>query len=154
MRPDVQAVVHSHVLSVIPFSITPSHPLRPVLHMAAFLPAQVPVFDIRPFSKNNPATVGKLQVNTAPLGAALAKTLGQGSVVLLRGHGDAVVGSSLQWAVFRAVYTGLNARAQLAATQLGSDTIYVNDDEIKMHPVEVFDVQRPWDNFVSRLPKR
>jgi ribulose-5-phosphate 4-epimerase/fuculose-1-phosphate aldolase len=153
-RPDVQAVVHSHVLSVIPFSITPSRPLRPVMHMAAFLPAQVPVFDIRPYSKNNPATVGKLQVNTAPLGAALAHTLGKASVVLLRGHGDAVVGSSLQWAVFRAVYTDLNARAQLAAAQLGSDTIYVNADEIKMHAVEVFDVQRPWDNFVSRLPKQ
>ncbi len=153
-RPDVQAVVHTHVLSVIPFSITPSHPLRPVLHMAAFLPSQVPVFDIRPYSKNNPATVGKLQINTAPLGAALVRALGRGTVVLLRGHGDAVVGGSLQWAVFRAVYTDLNARAQLAAAQLGSDTIYINDDEIKMHPVEVFDVQRPWDNFVSRLPQR
>jgi HCOMODA/2-hydroxy-3-carboxy-muconic semialdehyde decarboxylase len=153
VRPDVQAVVHSHVQSVIPFSITPSHPLRPVLHTAAFLPAQVPVFDPRTYAKDNRTAIGKLQINTAPLGVALAQMLGNGSVVLLRGHGDAVVGSSLQWAVYRAVYTDLNARAELAAAQLGSDTIYVNDDELKMHAVEVFDVQRPWDNFVSRLPK-
>jgi ribulose-5-phosphate 4-epimerase/fuculose-1-phosphate aldolase len=152
-RPDVQAVVHSHVPSVIPFSITPSRPLRPVLHTAAFLPAQVPVFDPRTFAKDNPAARGKLQINNASLGAALAHTLGQGTVVLLRGHGDAVVGSSLQWAVYRAVYTDLNARVALAAAQLGPDTIYVDDDELKMHATEVFDVQRPWDNFVSRLPR-
>jgi len=153
-RPDVQAVVHSHVQSVLPFSVTPSHPLRPMTHMAGFLAAKVPVFDHRNFSKDNPAAVGKLMVNTAPLGAALARTLGNESVVLIRSHGDAVVGSSLQWAVFRAVYTDINARAQLAAAQLGSDTIYLNDDELKMHAVEVFDAQRAWDNFVSRLPKQ
>ncbi len=55
--------------------------------------------------------------------------------------------------MFRAIYTDRNAQAQLAAAQLGSDTIFVNEDEMKMHPVEVFDVQRPWDNFVARLPK-
>lgn len=59
----------------------------------------------------------------------------------------------LQWAVFRAIYTDRNTQAQLAAAQLGSDTVFVNDDEMKMHSVEVFDVQRPWDNFVARLPK-
>ena len=152
-RPDVQAVVHSHVQSVIPFSVTPSHPLRPLLHMAAFLPAQVSVFDDRTFAKDHPDAVGKMQINTAPLGAALARMLGKDPVILIRGHGDAVVGSSLQWAVYRAIYTDRNAQAQLAAAQLGSDTIFVNDDEMKMHPVEVFDVQRPWDNFVARLPK-
>jgi len=29
--------------------------------------------------------------------------------------------------------------------------IYLNDDEIRMHPVEVFDVERPWENLKSRL---
>jgi hypothetical protein len=46
-----------------------------------------------------------------------------------------------------------NARVALAAAQLGPDTIYVGDDELKMHAVEVFDVERPWDNFVSRPPR-
>ena len=49
-------------------------------------------------------------VNNAKLGAALAQKLGGDSVVLIRGHGNAVVGASLPWAVFRAVYTQLNAR--------------------------------------------
>ena len=87
------------------------------------------------------------------LGAALAKTLGSDSVVLIRGHGNAVVGASLPWAVLRAVYTQLNARVQMDAIALGGLVIYLDDDELKMHPVEVFDVDRPWQNLKSRLPK-
>src|SRR5712691_2550234 len=40
VRPDVAAVVHSHSPAVIPFSIAPNRPLRPVLHLAGFLPAR------------------------------------------------------------------------------------------------------------------
>jgi ribulose-5-phosphate 4-epimerase/fuculose-1-phosphate aldolase len=92
VRPDVQAVVHSHSPAVIPFSIVPERPLRPVLHMAGFLPTRVPVFDHRNVSKDDPSLRGKLMVNNAKLGAALAKTLGGDSVVLIRGHGNAVTG--------------------------------------------------------------
>jgi len=153
VRPDVQAIVHSHSPAVIPFSITPERPLRAVLHMAGFLPIQVSVFDHRDVSKDDPSLRGKLMVNNAKLGAALAKTLGKDSVVLIRGHGNAVVGSSLPWAVLRAVYTQLNAKTQMEAIALGRDVIYLNEDELKMHPVEVFDADRPWQNLKSRLPK-
>src|SRR5262249_26220243 len=153
LRPDVQAVVHSHSPAVIPFSISPERPLRPVLHMAGFLPLRVSVFDHRSVSKDDPSLRGKLMVNTAKLGAALAKTLGGDSVALIRGHGNAVVGASLPWAVLRAVYTQLNARVQMEAITLGGPLIYLDEDELKMHPVEVFDVERPWQNLKSRLPK-
>jgi ribulose-5-phosphate 4-epimerase/fuculose-1-phosphate aldolase len=152
VRPDVQAVVHSHSPAVIPFSISPERPLRPVLHMAGFLPLRVSVFDHRSVSKDDPSLRGKLMVNTAKLGAALAKTLGGDSVALIRGHGNAVVGASLPWAVLRAVYTQLNARVQMEAIALGGPLIYLDEDELKMHPVEVFDVERPWQNLKSRLP--
>ena len=89
----------------------------------------------------------------AKLGASLAKTLGNDSVVLIRGHGNAVAGASLPWAVLRAVYTQLNARVQMDAIALGGQVIYLDEDELKMHPVEVFDVDRPWQNLKSRLPK-
>jgi ribulose-5-phosphate 4-epimerase/fuculose-1-phosphate aldolase len=153
VRPDVVAVVHSHSPAVIPFSVAPDRPLRPVLHMAGFLPAKVSVFDHRGLAKDDPSLRGKLMVNNAKLGAALAKTLDQDSVVLIRGHGNAVVGSSLPWAVFRAIYTQLNARTQMEAIALGGEVIYLNEDELKMHPVEVFDVERPWQNLKSRLPQ-
>jgi ribulose-5-phosphate 4-epimerase/fuculose-1-phosphate aldolase len=155
VRPDVQAVVHSHALGVIPFSISPQRPLRPVLHMAGFLPEKgVPVFDPRSVTNDDPSQRGKLMINNAKMGSALARTLGADSVVLIRGHGNAVVGASLPWAVFRAIYTQLNARAELDAINLGQDVVYLNDDEIKLHPVEVFDVERPWQNFKSRLPQK
>jgi HCOMODA/2-hydroxy-3-carboxy-muconic semialdehyde decarboxylase len=92
-------------------------------------------------------------VNNAKLGAALAKKLGSDSVVLIRGHGNAVVGASLPWVVLRAIYTQLNARVQMEAIALGGQVIPLNEDELKMHPVEVFDVDRPWQNLKSRLPK-
>ena len=51
-RPDVQAVVHSHSITVVPFG-TVNVPLRPIMHMAGFLPQQVPVFEIRDVKGEN-----------------------------------------------------------------------------------------------------
>ncbi len=75
-------------------------------------------------------------------------------MVLIRGHGNAVVGASLPWAVLRAVYTQLNARTLMDALAIGGEVIYLNEDELKMHPVEVFDVGRPWENLKSRLQSK
>src|SRR5262249_4036723 len=55
VRPDVQAVVHSHSPAWIPFSISPDRPLRQVLHMAGFLPGRVSVFDHRDVSRDDTA---------------------------------------------------------------------------------------------------
>src|SRR5262249_45590684 len=46
VRPDVDAVIHTHSMGVIPFSITKT-PLRPVIHNASFLHVGVPVWEIR-----------------------------------------------------------------------------------------------------------
>ena len=45
-RPEVNAVVHNHSPSVIPFGLT-QESLRPVFHMAAFIGEGVPNFEIR-----------------------------------------------------------------------------------------------------------
>jgi ribulose-5-phosphate 4-epimerase/fuculose-1-phosphate aldolase len=116
-RPDVQAIVHSHSPAVIPFSVT-SVALRPIMHLAGFLPQCVPVFDIRDVSGEN----NHITVNTNKEGAALAKVLGNSPVALMRGHGDAVVGPSVKHAVYRAIYTQVNAQIQLQALPLGQIT--------------------------------
>jgi ribulose-5-phosphate 4-epimerase/fuculose-1-phosphate aldolase len=152
VRPDVQAIVHSHAPGVIPFSLTPARPLRPVIHTAGFLPERVSIFDIRSVSKDDPSQRGKLLVSNAKLGAALARTLAADSVVLIRGHGNVVVGDSLPWAVLRAVYTQVNARTLLEALSLGQEVTYLNVDEINYHRNELYPT-RPWANFISRLPK-
>lgn len=122
-RPDVQAVVHSHSPGIIPFGVSDT-PLRPVLHMAGFLAPHVPVFEAR--DTLGPAS--DLLVRTPETGAALARALGAASVVLMRGHGSTAVGTSLGEAVYRAVYTEVNARVQAEALRLGN-CVYLTDDE-------------------------
>src|SRR5580658_658894 len=114
-RPDVGAVVHSHSPSVLPFSVVPSAPLRPISHMSGFLNSGVPVFEIRDSAGNG----SDLLISTPQLGRALAQTLGSRSVVLMRGHGSTVIGATLREAVFQAVYTEYNARVQREALALG-----------------------------------
>jgi HCOMODA/2-hydroxy-3-carboxy-muconic semialdehyde decarboxylase len=43
VRPDVQAIVHSHSAAVIPFGVTGKQ-LRPVSHMGGYLGAATPVY--------------------------------------------------------------------------------------------------------------
>ena len=123
-RPDVVAVVHSHSPAVVPFSVVRGTRLRPVCHMCGFLGAGTPVFEIRDVAGRG----SDLLIRDARLGAALARSLGSGAAVLMRGHGATVVGGSLRQAVFRAVYTEIGARLQADAMRLGPVT-YLTDDE-------------------------
>ena len=124
LRPDVKAVVHSHSPAVIPFSVT-QVPLKPVLHVASFLWAGVPVFEIR--DAGGPAT--RLLVENNTLGKALAMTLGDKPVALMRGHGDVVAGPDIPITVRYAIYTDLNARLQATALDLGGPINYVSAEE-------------------------
>src|SRR5262249_47963968 len=88
-RPDVQAVIHSHSPGVIPFGVS-QVPLRPIYHVAGFLWPGVPVFEIR-----QAGGITDMLVRSPDLGRALAEALGDKPVVLMRGHGSAVVGPSV-----------------------------------------------------------
>jgi len=112
VRPDVNAVVHCHTPSLIPFAVT-GVPLQPMYHQSAFLAAGVPVFEIR-----EAAGMTNMLVETKPLGVALAKTLGNKPAALMRGHGAVVVADSIMNVVGRSIYLDLNARIQLQAQEL------------------------------------
>src|ERR1044071_6427383 len=86
-RPDVNAVVHSHSPTVVPFSVT-DQPLRAISHIASFLAKGCPCFEVRDVG----LTQGLLVTNNTQ-GAALAKVLGDLPVALMRGHGNLVVAS-------------------------------------------------------------
>jgi ribulose-5-phosphate 4-epimerase/fuculose-1-phosphate aldolase len=120
-RPDVNGVVHSHSPTVIPFSVT-REPLKPI--RAPFFYPEVPVFDTR-----DTAGWTDLLISNPALGKALAETLGNNSVVLLRGHGNAVVGPTVRIAVYRAVYTEANAKLLLHAKMLGGPVNYLAPEE-------------------------
>lgn len=140
-RPDVMAVVHSHSPSVVPFSVSRRTPMRPICHMAGFMGVHVPVFEIREAAGDGT----DLLVTNGELGAALARSLGQSAVVLMRGHGSTVVADSLRRVVYRAVYTEVNARAQLQASLLG-DVVYLTEAEgLKTTGAVEGQAGRAWD---------
>ena len=122
-RPDVKAVIHAHSPSVIPFGTT-QVPMQPMFHISAFLSPRVPVFEIR-----KAGGMTDMLVSNAQLGKALAEALGKAAVVLMRGHGMAVVGSSLPLAVFRAMYTEVNARLQAQAIEIGGPITFLSPEE-------------------------
>jgi ribulose-5-phosphate 4-epimerase/fuculose-1-phosphate aldolase len=153
-RPDVQAVVHSHSLTVMPFGVA-GVPLKPVIAQAGFLPLETPLFEIRE-AWGSVKERGML-VRDSKLAAALAKKLGKAAVVLMRGHGHCVVSDSIRRATIQAVYTEMNARVLQAALQLGKTITYLDEKEIAYNAIENFDIERPWENFKSKVvvtPKR
>ena len=145
VRPDVQAIVHCHTPSLIPFAAS-DVPMRAMYHMAAFVADGVPVFDIR-----KAGGVTDLLVRDAPLGRALARTLGARSAVLMRGHGAVVVATSIPNVVGRSVYLDINARAQMQALALGGRLTYVEADEAKLRMTDPNEYARAWDLWKRKL---
>jgi ribulose-5-phosphate 4-epimerase/fuculose-1-phosphate aldolase len=139
-RPDVTAVVHSHSPSVIPFGVTKTR-LRPVYHMGSFLWSGAPVWDIRKVREDN-----DVLVRDRALGNSLAAALGSCTCVLMRGHGMTVVGEGVQEAVFRAIYTEMNARLQILAEQLEGPIQFLSETEGKRSSaVNRGTLERPWE---------
>jgi ribulose-5-phosphate 4-epimerase/fuculose-1-phosphate aldolase len=128
-RPDVMAVCHNHTLSILPFSISKTARLRPVLHTAAVLGGEVPVWNI---ADEFGAETNLLVVNMEQ-GRSLARTLGQGRIALMRGHGSVVVGPDVPGVVSACMNMDKNARVQLAAMQLG-----------EFIPLAPGEISRPW----------
>lgn len=146
-RPDVVAVVHSHSASVIPFAIT-RNALRPVYHMAGFLGEGSAHFEIREAGGNT-----DMLIRSSYLGAALAKSLGRHSCVLMRGHGSTVVGGTLEQAVYRAIYAETNAKLQLAAQGLGAIE-FLNREEAQLSSdMNDGQIPRSWNLWIQRLGK-
>ena len=112
-RPDIMSVVHSHSPSVIPFGLV-NVPIQAMFHNAAFLAAGVPVFDIR---EKFGAT--DMLIGNGAKGVALAQVMGKKDIAMMRAHGSVACGPTLQTAVFRAVYTEVNARVQHWTNALG-----------------------------------
>jgi HCOMODA/2-hydroxy-3-carboxy-muconic semialdehyde decarboxylase len=130
---------------VIPFAVTRGK-MRPIYHMASFLWSGVPVFDIRKVLPEN-----DLLIRDGRLGKELAKSLGPCACVLMRGHGMTIVGDGLQEAVFRAIYTQVNARLQMLAGQLEGPIEFLSDEEGKRATAtNRGTIERPWELWKQR----
>ncbi|OAP61572.1 hypothetical protein AYL99_03775 [Fonsecaea erecta] len=120
--PGVHCVIHSHAEEVLPYVVSMGVKLQAVYHMAGFLGSRgVKVFDIDPLY--HAGEQRDMLVNNARFGAALAEQFvsapdmqsPEEAVVLMRRHGFTCVGRDLVTAVYRAIYTRINAEAQTKA---------------------------------------
>jgi ribulose-5-phosphate 4-epimerase/fuculose-1-phosphate aldolase len=126
VRPDVVSVVHCHARPLIPFGVAKGAKLRPMFHMCGFLGCGVPIFEIR-----ETGGMTDMLIRTPALGKALAKSLADKFVVLMRGHGATMVGNSIPESVFRAVYSAENATIQMQAHALsvGGEVEFMTEEE-------------------------
>jgi HCOMODA/2-hydroxy-3-carboxy-muconic semialdehyde decarboxylase len=146
-RPEIHSVVHNHAHDVIPFGVT-GVPLRPIFHTAARMGAAIPVWDIADkFGDTNLLVVDMDQ------GRDLAETLGDNRVVLMRGHGCAIAGESIQTAVSTSIYTQVNARLQMMAMRMG-EVRYLAPGEIEVHRTSTYGATAGRDRAWEYLHRR
>ena len=108
-RPDVNSVVHTHQL--IATSVGAGNtPIRPLYNQAL------------PFAPETPIFPHPRLITTWEDGRAVADCLGSRSAMLLRGHGVALVGESVDHAVTNAIYLERAAIMQVIATIVGTPT--------------------------------
>ena len=114
LRGDVRSVVHDHSGEVVPFSVS-SVPLHAIGHTGGVIGGSVPVWDIR----EHFGDTTNMLVSSLAMGLDLARRLGQGSTLLMRGHGAAVAALSVRLATFIAISLDTQAREQREAMSLG-----------------------------------
>jgi HCOMODA/2-hydroxy-3-carboxy-muconic semialdehyde decarboxylase len=145
-RADVLSIVHNHAYDVLPFTIT-DEPLRPVVHTASVIGAEIPVWDIRTrFGATD------MLVRSIEQGRDLAEALRDNTCLLIRGHGAVVVGASLERAVLTAIYLQVNANVLLKALPLGvpeplSAEEIARSSETQFSPLAL---DRSWEYFCQR----
>lgn len=144
-RPDVMAVVHSHSPNMIPFGVTRQR-LRPVFHMAGFLGGGSAHFDIaEEFGETD------MLIREPYMGAAMARSLGTHSCVLMRGHGSTVVGRSVHQVVYRAIYAEVNARLQIQALGMGEVQYLTPNEAQRASDTNDSQIQRSWNLWKGRI---
>lgn len=140
-RTDVMSVCHTHSKWSALFSVLKKG-LRPAHMYGRFLPVGgAPIYP----------SAGL--ITSVERGQALADTLKDGAATLLRAHGDAVVGASVEQAILRTVQLAfLGELAHLAAVHGGPD--YLTEEELATFAGDRSFPARPWEYFLSRLGDR
>ena len=147
-RSDVNAIVHCHTPSIIPFGAS-TVPLRPMYHMSSFIAQGVPVFDIR-----DAGGMTDMLVKDGRLGRALAHVLADKPAALMRGHGAVVVGHTIPTVVARSIYLDVNARLQAQAIALGGRVTYLDPEEARRWDATNGTYDRAWELWKRKaMPK-
>ena len=95
-----------------------------------------------------------LLVTNVDHGRSLSLKLGDSTLVLMRGHGFAAVGTTLIGVMRMAVRVPKNARVLLDAINLGGDVIAMTDEECALREdmdVRSPAIQRQWEFWCRKL---
>ncbi|MGH6769659.1 MAG: class II aldolase/adducin family protein [Xanthobacteraceae bacterium] len=148
-RPDINSVVHNHSPSVIPFGVT-GKKLKPLLHMCANIGHEVPIWDSH--DKFGDTT---LLVSDVEMGRDLARGMGAGRTILMRGHGATIAASNVRHAVFISVYLEVNAQLQMQAMAIG-DIKFLTAGEVDkvIGRTGPYNINRAWENWCRRAGRQ
>jgi len=140
-RSDIESVAHLHNHMVATLSMV-DKPFYPASSNpgAFFGPGPMPVY-------MDPALI-----HTIEQGDAVARTLGKGDAVMLRGHGSMVVGQTIEW-VFAACVDLEEAAARFyQASLLGPVRVYTDDEtqRVMKGRRKGSVVQKIWDHNVAK----
>jgi ribulose-5-phosphate 4-epimerase/fuculose-1-phosphate aldolase len=140
-RPEVMSVCHTHSKWSSLFSVV-NGGLRPVHMYAKFLPAEGP-----------PIYPAAGLVGTVERGRALAAALKDSAAVLMRAHGDAVVGASLEQAILRTIqFAFVGELAHMAVAH--GEPLYMSEEELAAFSADQAFPARPWEFYLSRIRDR
>lgn len=106
-RPDVMSVIHTHPTYAVAWSAT-GKPLQPISQPGAAFADGVPYFT---------ETIDLIR--THAMGAGVARALGPHKAVLMRNHGVAVVGASIEESTILAIMLDNACQIQLLAAAAG-----------------------------------
>jgi ribulose-5-phosphate 4-epimerase/fuculose-1-phosphate aldolase len=137
-RPDVMSVAHTHSRWSALFSVIKGG-LRPIHMYAKFLPPNGP-----------PVYPAAGLIGSFERGEALAATLKDSNAVLLRAHGDAVVGGSLEQTIQRTIQLAFLGQLAHMAVAHG-EPLYMSEEELATFSGDPAFPARPWEYYLSRI---
>ena len=143
-RPDVEAVVHSHMELAIWFTMMEGIQLVPMRARAIRWRSGIPMDD-------DPS-----HIKTTEQGAKLARALGPHHACLMRAHGSVLVAESLPALLVDAVHFDENARAQMQVLQAGQKPKPLTDKELEQidkHEMREFHVDKLWKFYALKGQK-
>jgi L-ribulose-5-phosphate 4-epimerase len=140
-RPDVVSVAHTHSKWSTIFSVLPIK-LKPIHQYGKFLPVDGP-----------PVYEGVGLVRDIERGSALATALGKGPAVLMRAHGDTVVGESIEQVIERTTRLAMLGEWNHLAL-LHGEPKYLTEEELAVYNADQRFPMRGWEYYINRLKAR
>jgi ribulose-5-phosphate 4-epimerase/fuculose-1-phosphate aldolase len=135
------SVCHTHSKWSALFSVLKGG-LKPIHMYAKFLPVGGP-----------PIYPAAGLIGTVERGQALAKSLKDSAAILLRAHGDAVVGASLEQAIQRTIQLAFLGELTHMAVAHG-EPLYMSAAELATFSGDPAFPARPWEYYLSRIRER